>query len=117
MNVKRIKRMCSVKGCHNIDTYAISRIKEFGGVIICKSCLETALQAIETAGNETVKKKRQQQPLFYHPVIEEKKEPDIVGEKSEKNTDEDYICPKCGRRFETERGLKTHQNTCGGKQQ
>lgn len=73
MNAKRVKRMCSVKGCRNTETYAISRIKEFGGVIICKSCLEEALQAVN---NPEVNRKeathKEEMPLFYHPETEKK---------------------------------------------
>ena len=40
MYAKRLKRKCSVRGCKNTDTFAISRTRELGGsVIICKSCL------------------------------------------------------------------------------
>lgn len=48
MYVKKLKRKCSVRGCKNTDTYAISLSREVGNtVIICKSCLGKALGAID----------------------------------------------------------------------
>lgn len=48
MYVKKLKRKCSVRGCKNTDTFAISLTREVGNtVIICKSCLGKALGAID----------------------------------------------------------------------
>lgn len=48
MYVKKMKRICDVKGCKNTDTYSISLSREAGNsVIICKSCLGKALSAID----------------------------------------------------------------------
>lgn len=47
MFIKRVKRKCSVRGCKNIDCFAISRTREVGNtVIICKKCVEEALETI-----------------------------------------------------------------------
>lgn len=74
MNAKSVKRMCSVKGCRNTETYAISKIKEFGGVIICKSCLEEALKAVNNPPKQNKGEAvcREELPLFYHPEIVKK---------------------------------------------
>ncbi len=79
MNIHRVNRMCSVKGCHNTNSYAISNSGEFGGVIICENCLTDALAAIKAA-KETGKNKasvgtvkpRKNTPLFFHPTDEVK---------------------------------------------
>lgn len=48
MYIKRVKRKCSVRGCKNTDCFAISRTREVGNtVIVCRSCLENALAAID----------------------------------------------------------------------
>lgn len=68
MNAKKVKRMCTVKGCTNTDCYAISKLSEYGGVIICKDCLQAALKAVENGGkSETKRKPASDVPLFFHP--------------------------------------------------
>lgn len=48
MRARRIKRICSVRGCKNTDCYVIARFCEFANsVIICKDCLKDALSAID----------------------------------------------------------------------
>ena len=48
MRARRIKRICSVRGCKNADCYVIARFCEFANsVIICKDCLKDALSAID----------------------------------------------------------------------
>lgn len=48
MRARRIKRICSVRGCKNTDCYVIARFCEFtNSVIICKDCLKDALSAID----------------------------------------------------------------------
>ena len=47
MYVKKLKRRCSVRGCKNIDTFAISCTREMGNpVIVCRACMEAALAKI-----------------------------------------------------------------------
>lgn len=70
MNVKKIKRICGVRGCKNTEVFAISKSKDMGNsVIACKDCLKEALASIENYV-EPVKVKREQKPLFYHPELD-----------------------------------------------
>ena len=55
IHVKRIKRICGVRGCKNIVTYSVSRYSEGGNsVIICKECLKGALDAIEKMEGQAI---------------------------------------------------------------
>lgn len=74
MNVKKIKRKCSVRGCRNIDTFAISTTREMGGsVIICKECLKDALNSVENYKDKPkdTKKISCAPPLFFSDVLKE----------------------------------------------
>lgn len=89
MNVMRIRRKCSVRGCGNTDCFVISCSRELAGsVIICKDCIKEALGAIEP------------------PII-----------KKEAPTEETALfkCEKCGKTFKSETGLKKHKCTGGDK--
>ena len=67
MFVKKIKRICGVRGCKHTEVFAISKTKDLGNsVIICKDCLKEAIASIENYV-EPVKVKREIKPLFYHP--------------------------------------------------
>lgn len=47
MNIKKLKRKCSVRGCSSTDVYALSLTRECGNsVIICKDCIKNALSEI-----------------------------------------------------------------------
>ena len=47
MNIRKLKRKCSVRGCSCTDVYALSLTRECGNsVIICKGCLEKALKEV-----------------------------------------------------------------------
>lgn len=71
MNVKRIKRICDVRGCKNTDSFALSKFREMGNsVIICKDCLKDALGSIDNYEEPEKKVKTEQKPLFYHPEID-----------------------------------------------
>ena len=71
MYVKKIKRICGVRGCKNTDVFALSKSKDMGNsVIICKDCLKDALASIENYV-EPVKVKTERKPLFYHPELKE----------------------------------------------
>ena len=59
MKVKRIRKKCMMRGCKNIDSYAISKSFEFGGVNLCKDCLQSALNMIKV--QENPKKKELQE--------------------------------------------------------
>lgn len=70
MFVKKIKRICGVRGCKNTDVFAISKSRDMGNsVIACKDCLKEALESIDNYV-EPVKVKKEQKPLFYHPELE-----------------------------------------------
>lgn len=92
MYVKKIKRICGVRGCKNKESYALSRSREMGNsVIICKDCLKEALSAID-----------KQYP-----------EPKDEALTEEVKIDE-FICPQCGKTFKSERGLRSHISGCQG---
>lgn len=138
VNIHKVNRMCSVKGCHNTDCYAISNSGEFGGVIICEKCLSDALAAVKTA-KETgsakasvgTVKPRKNTPLFFHPTA---KAQEAAGTKSEtgktvsavEHTDADkgvaaetdktkgekeLKCPVCGKVCKNEFGLNAHMRS------
>ena len=161
MYAKRLKRKCSVRGCKNTDTFAISRTRELGGsVIICKSCLGKALGVIddinpETGSNIEVTTGGEAPKLFFNakalgktkandglsadvavvdetptpvePIApedpataapEERTAPEAPTPTEEQTaTDETsgFVCPNCGRSFDTEQGLKTHLRFCKEK--
>lgn len=55
MRIKKLHRLCSVRGCSNKVTYAISRSREIGSsVILCADCMRDALSVInkKTVNNE-----------------------------------------------------------------
>lgn len=67
MNVRRLRRICSVMGCSNMDTYNITQTEEYvNPVIICEKCLRQAIEAIENkkSGHFEKKPKRLPPPLF-----------------------------------------------------
>lgn len=70
---RRVKRKCDIRGCRNLDCYAISKSREAGNtVIICKECLEGGLDAIEKIGKESPAKKKVTSgppPLFFADVL------------------------------------------------
>ncbi len=45
-NTKRIRHVCSVKGCSNRDVVLIARNGHFGGVYLCRECAKAALDAL-----------------------------------------------------------------------
>lgn len=54
MFVRQVKRKCSVRGCKSTDCFAISRTREVGNtVIICKSCLSSALESLNEINPKT----------------------------------------------------------------
>ena len=94
MNVKKIKRICGVRGCKNTEVYALSKTREMGNsVISCKDCLIDALKSIDNYV-EPEKVKTERKPLFYHPElavttssVADNKEPELK-EVIEKVTEE-----------------------------
>ena len=140
MFARQVKRKCSVRGCKNTDCVAISRTREVGNtIIICKSCLGDGLKAIDeinpktksnipSLGNTSIP------PLFYHsdskkaepkaPDAEEVTSDQTITEEAEvstpsasdvnkaEDTTAEIVCPKCGREFGSENGLKSHLRYC-----
>ena len=113
MRVKRIRRKCGVRGCKNLDTYTISLTRESGNtVIMCKSCLENALKAIEDPQPEKDFRVSYYDapPLFFssakaaapvEPTVEEAVEPTVEAPT-------EFVCPFCGQVCKSEIGLQSH---------
>ena len=55
MNIRKVRKKCMMRGCKNTDTYAISKTREFGGVILCQDCLSSALNEIKVLENSKKK--------------------------------------------------------------
>jgi hypothetical protein len=101
MKVRRLKRMCAVKGCNCTDTFAITKTCEFGGVIICEECLRDAVIAIESGGiYEPEKKTKSDVPLFHHPSEDDLPLPYTAGIT--------YSCAECGKNFKNAFALRSH---------
>ena len=48
MNIAMVKRKCNVRGCREVQSFAISKTRETGmSVIICKNCLEEAIKSVK----------------------------------------------------------------------
>lgn len=140
MYVKRLKRKCSVRGCSNTDTYSISHSSEAGNtVIICKSCLGKALNAIDEAPYEpqtrvshedapslslhTPKKRTAivDDVAVVEAVIETPAVEEEVPAEAETGTEEgtattpaeaptEFACQYCGQVCKSELGLRSHIN-------
>lgn len=127
MNVKKVNRLCTVKGCKNTASYAISRSSEYGGIIICKSCLEEAVKAVSIAEekglskvNTNAVKEKSTAALFYHPETvrsEESKESGVRSEELGVNAQREkktFICTECGKEYVSEARFRTHMKTHKG---
>lgn len=70
MFIKKIKRICSVKGCKNTqNVFIISKRREVGGsVAICTDCLKEAVKDTENY-IEPAKVKMPIRPLFPRPGV------------------------------------------------
>ena len=126
MYVKKLKRKCSVRGCKCTDTYAISLTREIGNsVIVCKSCLEKAVKAVEgfKPAQETDVKAAGIPALFFNstanapvepvePVTEEPAETPAETETDDTATTPadvtEFKCPYCGQVCKSEIGLQSH---------
>lgn len=132
MFLRQVKRKCSVRGCKCIDCFAISRTREVGNtVIICKSCLEKALGAIDeidpkTKSNIPAIDNTAIPPLFFNAealrVETETKADDVPSADDTSDTDAEettppesateFKCPICDKTFVSDKGLKTHLRYC-----
>ena len=138
MYVKKLKRKCSVRGCKNTDTFAISLTREVGNtVIICKSCLGKALGAIDDIQpepevrvshteapalffNNAVRKDVAEEPEALAPQEPQQEPPadDGSGAPTESGTSDAtatppaetsaIVCPHCGQVCKSELGLQKH---------
>lgn len=95
MNAKYVKRLCSVRGCKNTDSFMISLTREMGNsVIICRECAKAAFGAIKTAekAKPVEKKKTGIPPLFFNSYIrvaaDEPKNDGVNGTPSDTNNDD-----------------------------
>ena len=109
MYVRKLNRICDVRGCNSHDTYAISLTQEAGNtVIICKSCLSKAQGAIDEVNPKTGRNKERvttpPPPLFYNDALK----PATAEEDKKETAPEMFICPECGKSFKNESGLKAH---------
>ena len=70
MFIKKIKRICSVKGCKNTqNVFVVSKRREVGGsVVICTDCLREGLKDTESYV-EPAKVKMPIRPLFPRPEV------------------------------------------------
>ena len=99
MYIKRIKRICGVRGCKNTETFILSRTREVGGsVVMCKSCIEEAFEAVKNYKEPVRKKNEGIPPLFFNRPIQ-------------KEIKKEFICSECQKIFETEKGLKMHMKS------
>lgn len=148
MYVRQVKRKCNVRGCKNTECFAISQTREVGNtVIICKSCLSSALESLDeinpkTKSNIPVIENKAIQSLFFNaeamgqsevkdssatevatvsenPTVPEQTEPKEQFEEDEQSedavsdvSDELFVCPECGKEFDSMRGLQTHTRYC-----
>ena len=116
MYVRKVKRKCLVRGCRNTDSFAISQTREVGNtVIICKSCLSSALESLDdinpkTKSNIPAAGNGEIPPLFFNAeatagtfgAAEVEKQPEVTA----------CTCPACGREFKSEKALNTHIRHC-----
>lgn len=117
MYIKKLRRKCSVRGCKNTDTFAVSLTREMGGsVIVCKSCLEKALKAVGEYDNIVPAAKTEitaAPPLFFNNTANEAEtDRAYIGDDIKQETEAVFACPSCGKEFDSERGFKTHLRYC-----
>ncbi len=141
---KKVKKKCSVTGCKCLESFAISRSRSETGLInICASCLAEALSRVDECRKEyELQAEKNVIPalptqLFYHPpippIIDNTDESASEGEEvtaegasdtadtSDTSDTADtseaalFVCEKCGKGFETLRGLNSHYSRVHGE--
>lgn len=120
MYVRQVKRKCSIRGCKNKDCFAISRTREMGNtVIICKACLTEGLEATadidpKTKSNILALEYTVAPSLFFNEKA--LRTSDKTKEAVAKDGyNEGFTCRKCGKVFESERGLQAHLRFCSAQ--
>lgn len=122
MVVKKVRRRCGVRNCKHTECYAISKTREAGNsVIICKDCLEEALQRINGAPAEDKEpRKTEIPPLFFNTQLQQQEESAtkeaMKQEDGKKQPEEMVICEKCNRTFASAAALKRHRCRGGENQ-
>ena len=109
MYARPVKRKCGVRGCKNIDSYALSLTREAGNsVIICKSCLGKALGAIDDPQPETDIRVAYSEapPIFPRATAPVEEAP--VEEAPAPVEETTYKCPHCSAVCKSEQGLQKH---------
>ncbi len=129
MNIRKVRRKCSVRGCKNTDCFAISKVREVGNsVIICSDCLKEGLEAVEEYVPEVKKPSAPPPSLFFNSSAADNAEETTAEEKAaeeeetteaeeeqeaEDNTEaadgEAHICEVCGKEFKSASGLARHK--------
>ena len=121
---RKLKKKCMVRGCSNIESFALSRSgSEIGNVFICASCMAEGLSNVDECRREYEAREARKlespsapPPLFYHPpviniipVVEEATEEatEEAQEEQKKDTSK-FICVECGKEFDTLKGLNMH---------
>jgi len=122
VNIRKIKRMCAVKGCRNREAYTTSRVRDFGNtVIICEECAKGIVEAISKYGETGTGTGAKQgdvsdTPLFYGHLINPEATPALTGTPfTEGGLGADkaaFACSKCGREFTTAAGRSNHEKAC-----
>ena len=116
MNIRKVKRKCSVRGCKNTDCFAVSIVREVGNsVIICPSCLKEGVEAIDNYIPESKKEHKEPPPLFYNGIGSQGNNSEIQEEQKsnvdtsiEKNAPEIFVCPDCGKEYKTKAAYSKH---------
>lgn len=115
MVVKKIRRICDVRGCRNMVAYNISANRQIGNsVIICEDCLRAALKAVEHYNDDGFNKYKPTTapPLFFNNVAEA--DEDINTEHTDIDNSTEYSCNFCDKKFKTESGLHRHISVMHG---
>ncbi len=133
MYIRQVKKKCGVRGCANIETFAIAKTKsEIGNIYICAACLAEALSGVDEARKAHAERQKliansKPPALFFSAVpntevpvvtaeesvtveeaVEEAVEETEGGEEDEEVLSENLVCEICGKEFKTQRGLKAH---------
>lgn len=80
MKVKKIKRICGVRGCKNTkNVYALSLRNEMGNsVIMCEDCMREALKSVEAYTEPTKAKKEPELDVTLSSVADEPEPVEVI---------------------------------------